>query len=131
METVKLAFVGGDGAVKAAAVVEIADTPTTRRLGLSKRAELPPGRGMFFDKVGAYWMKDTWIPLDILFVDRFGTVLEKQAMFPVQEPDPCKPLHIPSFKEAEHAIELPHGWFDAQGLSIGDKVQVVPEASGH
>lgn len=125
MDKVKIAFVGGDGRTKASAVVEIADTPGTRRAGLSKRASLPAGTGMFFDKAGAYWMKDTYIPLDILFVDRFGTVLEKQAMFPVQEPDCLKPLHIPSHKEAEYAIELPHGWYDAQGLAIGDKVKVA------
>ena len=125
MDKVKIAFVGGDGVTKASAVVEVADTHATRAKGLSKRAKLPDGTGMFFDKAGAYWMKDTYIPLDILFVDRFGTVLEKQAMFPVQEPDPNKPLHMPSYKEAVHAIELPHGWFERQGLSIGDKVQVV------
>ena len=125
MDKIKLAFVGGNGVVKASATVEIADTPETRRRGLSKRAELPEGCGMLFDKAGAYWMKDTYIPLDIVFVDRYGTVLEKQAMFPVDEPDALKPLYVPSHKEAAHAIELPHGWFDRKGLSIGDKVQVA------
>ena len=125
MDKIKLTFVSGDGVVKAAATVELADTPETRRRGLSKRAELPDGTGMFFDKAGAYWMKDTYIPLDILFLDRYGTVLEKQSMFPVQEPDNMKPLYAPAHKEAVHALELPHGWFDRNKLSIGDRVKVA------
>jgi len=54
-------------------VVEIADTAQTRAIGLSKRKSLPDRHGMLFifDRPGRhpFWMKDTYIPLDLIFFD--------------------------------------------------------------
>ena len=125
MDEITLHFIDKTGSVKAEVAAEIAETPADRRMGLSKRAFLPSGRGMFFDKVGAFWMKDVNFPLDIVFLDKQGTVLEKQHMPQVDEPAVLKPLYIPSFKEAAHALELPAGWFDKQGLAVGMKLRPV------
>lgn len=119
--TLPFIILGPDDTPKAALVAELADTPELRRRGLSKRAELPVGRGMLFDKVGAYWMKDMEFPIDIVFLDQQGTVLEKQHM-------PCGPevartLYVPASKEAASALELPAGWFDRCGLLPGDRVR--------
>jgi uncharacterized membrane protein (UPF0127 family) len=117
---IPLRFINRNGAVKASASVEIADTAELRRIGLSKRASLPDNHGMFFDKVGAFWMKDVHFPLDLVFVDRHGMVLEKHAM-PVDNGG--RKLYRPSSTEVAHAIELPSGWCDRHGITIGDVVR--------
>jgi uncharacterized membrane protein (UPF0127 family)/acylphosphatase len=124
-DDVKLQFVDPEGVVKAACLAEIADTPALRRRGLSYRGDLPEGRGMFFDKVGAYWMKDVNFDLDILFLDKEGTVLEKQHMPMLKESTDFRPLYVPTQEEAAHALELPAGWFEAQGLTVGDTITVL------
>jgi uncharacterized membrane protein (UPF0127 family) len=117
---IPLRFINKKGGVKASAAVEIADTAELRRIGLSKRASLPANHGMFFDKVGAFWMKDVHFPLDLVFVDRHGTVLEKHAM-PVDKGG--RKLYRPSSADVAHAIELPHGWCDRYGITTGDIVK--------
>jgi len=124
-DDIRLQFIDKEGNVKAEASVEIADTPVKRRMGLSKRAFLPQGRGMFFDKAGAYWMKDVNFPLDILFLDKQGAVLERQHMPQVQEPDPLKPLYVSTSEKAAHALELPAGWCTKHGVQVGDTVRVA------
>jgi len=123
-DTVLVHIIDKEGNVKARVHAEMADTPAKRSMGLAKRAFLPSGYGMLFDKVGAYWMKDVEIPLDILFLDKQGTVLEKQHMEPDNDVSDWfnRTLYVPSSKEAELALELPAGWFDANGLAVGDKV---------
>ena len=112
------------GELKAEVRAEIADTPELRRSGLMHRDYLPPGSGMFFDKAGAFWMKDVRFPLDIVFLDKQGMILEKQHM-PQVEPEDLKPLYAPQNKEATCALELPAGWFENKGLEIGDSIRVA------
>lgn len=127
MDEVKVAFTGPDGAVKAAAVLEVADTPETRAAGLSKRASLAEGHGMFFDKAGVYWMKDVNFPLDLTFVTKEGEVLETVAM-PV---DRGGVFHyspsVENAAKAAHAIETPLGFLAAHGVAPGDVVTVQGE----
>ena len=124
-DTVKLIVTDKEGNAKAELDAEIADTLLTRRIGLSKRAELPAGRGMFFDKIGAYWMKDVEFPLDIVFLSKNGSVLEKQHMPQLIQDADQAPLYESTDKTAAHALELPAGWFDEQGIVPGDRLQVA------
>ncbi len=59
--------------------VELADDPEERRLGMMGRAELGEDAGMLFDmgapQEAAFWMKDTLISLDLLFIREDGTIL--------------------------------------------------------
>lgn len=113
---VGLAFVRG-GKKLAMAFAEIADTHELRRIGLSKRASLPADRAMLFDKAGTFWMKDVNFPLDLVFVDKHGKILEKCGM-PVDKAGTT--LYSPT-KNAAHAIELPFGFVDKYGIKEGDK----------
>lgn len=124
-DLVHLQFTDKQGQVKCAVLVEVADTSRKRMRGLSHRRTLPAGYGMFFDKAGAYWMKDVNFPLDILFLDKEGAVLETQHMPVVTEPDPYKPIYVSKSDKAAYALELPAGWFDKQGLKSGVHIRVA------
>ncbi len=73
--------------------VEIADTPQTRARGLMFRESLPRGAGMLFvyEKPGraSFWMKNTLIPLDMLFIDRTGRVTRIHSM---AQPGDLRPI---------------------------------------
>lgn len=128
MDEVRVTFTDAAGTVKASAVLEIADTDETRAVGLSKRASLDAGRGMFFDRAGAFWMKDVNFPLDLSFVTKEGEILETIPM-PV---DRGGVFHYsPSVgvsKRAVHAIETPMGYLSEHGVVPGDFL-TVGEAS--
>ena len=72
---------------------------------------------MFFDKAGTFWMKDVNFPLDIVFVDKRGKILEKYGMIVDKT---GSTLYAPT-KKADHAIELPFGFIDKYGIKEGDK----------
>lgn len=108
---------GETGATKCAMVVEIADTQDLRRKGLSKRASLGPASGMYFDCHGPFWMKDVEFPLDLCYLDEKGRVTEKVAMAEDRE---GRTLYPRRKYDSVQAIELPSGFCDAKGVSIGD-----------
>jgi uncharacterized membrane protein (UPF0127 family) len=101
-------------------VVEVASTPATRETGLMNRFSLQPDHGMLFvfeaPQPLAFWMKNTYIPLSIAFVDRNGRILNLEDMRPQDES-----THW-SMGEALYAIEMRQGWFAAKGIAAGDVV---------
>ena len=64
--------------------LEVARTPWDRANGLMERASLPENAAMLFvyekEEYLSFWMKDTWIPLDILFLNDQGVVVDVQTM---------------------------------------------------
>lgn len=106
--------------------VEIADTEDERRLGLSGRQGLDDGCGMLFTKAGHFWMKDVGFPLDLVFMDKSGTVTDILQMS--VEPDKSRPsrLYCPqNMDKAAAALEVPLGWCLRNEVTIGDKVTVA------
>lgn len=102
--------------------VELANTPERREEGLKNRAELDPGAGMLFvfpyDQMLNFWMKDTLIPLDIIFLDGDGWWVSHETM----EPCPPEQEECPktfSSAEARFALEVPAGF--ANQYRIGDR----------
>lgn len=125
MDKVRAEFVGRGGMRKAEVTLEVADTPKTRAAGLSKRASLAEGHGMFFDRAGAYWMKDVEFPLDLTFITKSGEVLETVGM-PVDREGLFH--YSPSVKNASraaHAVETPFGYMESHGIVPGDTLVVT------
>ncbi|MGQ0552090.1 MAG: DUF192 domain-containing protein [Planctomycetota bacterium] len=106
--------------------VELALTETQRNHGLKNRTELAEDAGMLFIFPDAglrrFWMQDTLIPLDIIFLDADGTVQNIERGEPyVEQPG----YH--SRRAARMVLELKAGWSDQAGLKPGDRILVPPE----
>ncbi len=102
--------------------LEVADTAQERSVGLSKRSSLPADSGMVFlyqaDHQGAFWMKDTWIPLSIAFIASDGRIVEIQDMEANTEN-----VHIPK-QSYRNALEVNRGFFENNGVKAGDRVEL-------
>lgn len=72
-------LVSADGHESPELNIEIADTPGARQLGLMYRKELKPTDGMLFifpdDEKRSFWMKNTYVELDMVFIDDHGKVV--------------------------------------------------------
>jgi hypothetical protein len=103
--------------------VELAATPAARVCGLSQRSELPPDRGMLFifpdSRPRSFWMKDTFIPLSIAYLDDSGRIFSIQDMVPQQVDK-----HYPSVQPASYALEVNRGWFRRNGIKVGEIVEI-------
>ena len=102
--------------------VEIAATPGARAQGLMFRRELAPGAGMLFDfgrdEIARMWMKNTFIPLDMVFAARDGTVrgIARDAR-------PRSLDTISSRVPVRAVLELNGGEADRVGLAPGDRIR--------
>jgi uncharacterized protein len=105
--------------------VEIADDDAERARGLMERTELDPDAGMIFvypsDVSGAFWMKDTLIPLSIAFYAEDGRIVKILDMEPCRE-DPCR-LYDPGVPY-RGALEVNRGAFDRWNVREGDRVRL-------
>ncbi|MEO7027701.1 MAG: DUF192 domain-containing protein [Caulobacteraceae bacterium] len=101
--------------------VEIADTDAGREKGLMFRKSLAPDRGMLFDfktpRPVAFWMKNTLIPLDMLFIDTQGRVLSI-----ARDAKPMSETPIPSGGEVLGVLEVAGGRAAEIGAEPGDRV---------
>ncbi len=100
---------------------EISNTYETLQRGLMKRTNLPKNRGMIFIfptvEIKFMWMKDTYIPLDILFLNEYGVIVTiKQNSIPFSEE--CISSNIP----VKYAIECNAGIVREYNIKVGDKI---------
>jgi uncharacterized protein len=109
--------------------VEVADDEDERARGLMGRTDLDEGAGMVFlfpeDTRGAFWMKDTLIPLSIAFYDADGRILRILDMEPCRE-DPC-PVYDPGVAY-RGALEVNRGAFERWGVREGDRLSLEASA---
>jgi uncharacterized membrane protein (UPF0127 family) len=126
VKEVPLKLVTPEGKERAKFRAEMADTPDTRRKGLSKRAELPADTGMLFDIPGPFWMKDVNFPLDIVYLDKQGTIIEIGHMPepPRYVPDGLMPHYQSGSAATTSALEMPAGWADRAKAAPGDRVEI-------
>lgn len=67
-----------------------------------------------------FWMKDTWVPLSIAFLDEDGNIINIEIMSPDQTHE-----RYHSRKPATYALEVNWGWFDKHGIEPGDRVEMT------
>lgn len=122
-----IAFVSPDRQIVELSV-EVADTVEQRAQGLMGRTSLKEGTGMLFlfqqPEVLKFWMKDTLIPLDILFFDGTATLVSQVTMEPCKE-DPC-PLYS-STVPALFAVEANAGFAERNGIGPGWRIALKQE----
>ena len=106
--------------------VEIADTSEKHALGLMFRDSMPSDHGMFFifpaEAPRGFWMKNTRIPLDIMYFDKDLKLVSISADTP-----PCRVSRCPSYPSivpAKYVLELNAGKAAELGVNLGDTLIV-------
>jgi uncharacterized membrane protein (UPF0127 family) len=101
--------------------VEMATTEEEKTTGLMYRKELPDGRGMLFDfsppQEVSMWMKNTFIPLDMIFIRADGRILRI-----AENTEPQSTKIIPSGGLAKGVLEVIAGTAKKYGIKPGDRV---------
>ncbi len=100
--------------------VEIADTPKEREKGLMYRENLDQDHGMLFafkePQMLSFWMRNTKIPLEIMFFDERGRFINAYEMQPcTQEPCPT----YDSEEVAQYALEVSKNFRVDHGIGVG------------
>lgn len=103
--------------------VEIAEKNDDRMRGLMYRTEMPEDQGMIFRfekrQVQAFWMRNTCIPLDMLFIDDDGTIVGIEENVPV--------LNDETYScgcASKYVLELNAGWSRKNGVMAGQRVRL-------
>ncbi|MDR5682772.1 MAG: DUF192 domain-containing protein [Armatimonadota bacterium] len=111
--------------------VEVADTPQARAQGLMHRTSLADNAGMLFIFEEAqrlsFWMKNTFIPLSIAFIDPHWRINDIQDMDPPQ-PGGDIPIYV-SRHPAKYALEVNQCFFRRHGFTVGARVVYRPAAA--
>ena len=110
--------------------VEIADDPRERSRGLMFRREMAKEHGMLFDfgseQPASFWMENTYIPLDMIFIKEDGTV-ESIA----ERTTPLSRRSVTSQGPVRYVLEINGGLSDELGIRPGDKVSGPAMAAGN
>jgi len=121
-EIATIRFERQDG-VAVAYAVEIARSDAERRQGLMGRRSLSPGGGMLFDfgqeQEVAMWMRNTYVSLDMVFVDADGVVVDI-----LRDTTPLSDALLAPRAPARYVVELLAGQAVARGLAVGDRLRL-------
>jgi uncharacterized membrane protein (UPF0127 family) len=105
--------------------LEVADTDDERRRGLMYRESMPADHGMIFvfpeEEEQSFWMKNTLIPLDIIYLDEWGKVVSIKPM------KPRDLTGVDSDGPAMYAVEVNRGAAARAGVKAGDRLTIPKE----
>jgi hypothetical protein len=108
-------------------VVEVAREKEQQAKGMMFRRSLGPDEAMLFvsdrDTNLAFWMKNTYVDLDLAYIRSDGTVLQIERM------KAFNPEAVFSREPARFTLEVPAGWFAAHGIEVGATIRVPPEVA--
>ena len=120
--TPQVAIVSADNSKRAAVKVEIADTPAARELGLMYRNHLDENAGMLFvfptPSAVQFWMKNTVLPLDMLFADSSGKVVGIVA-----NAQPYSEALLGGFDGTLYVLEVNAGYAAKHHVGVGDRLE--------
>jgi uncharacterized membrane protein (UPF0127 family) len=112
-------FVSADGRKSGPLLFSIASTEAERAKGLMFVKTLPPDRGMLFvfpdEQKRKFWMRNTYVSLDIIFLDKFFRVVGIERKMPILSDEARGPD-----QPAMYVIELVAGSADRLGIQVGD-----------
>ena len=105
---------------------EVAADQQNRMVGLMNRKAMPPQRGMLFvfpeNNTHCMWMRNTFLPLSVAFLDEEGRIINIEDMQPQTEDNHC--AKVP----ARYALEMNLGWFSQRGIKPGTKLGGISKA---
>ncbi len=120
----RVAIIGPDGATRAVVRVEIANTPAEREIGLMYRDHLDSSSGMIFVFPSAtpvkFWMRNTEIPLDMIFADATGQVTEIVA-----NATPYSDKALGPDSATQYVLEVNGGFAARNGIRAGDHLEFL------
>ncbi len=103
--------------------VEVVATPESRSQGLMYRSELPEDAGMLFvfERAAevAFWMRNTFIPLDMIFIDRHGRIVRIHP-----QAQPHDDTLISSGQPVTHVLEINGGLAAELGIESGQRMTI-------
>lgn len=103
--------------------VELARDDPSRTRGLMYRTSMPEDHGMLFswddERIRSFWMRNTCLPLDMLFIAKDGTIVGILEQVPTLN---LAPRQVPC--PAAHVLELNAGYARRHGVAVGTKVQI-------
>jgi len=104
-------------------VAEVAATAEERSEGLMYRDEVPDGTGMLFvfpdSRVRSFWMANTYVALDIAYMDPSFRVVDIMQM------EPLVTENYVSSAPAMYGLEVRKGWFAEQEIAVGVQAEIV------
>ena len=104
---------------------EVAADFASRAQGLMHRKSLAQNAGMLFlfdrAELHCMWMKNTYIPLSVAFLDAQGTIINIADMQPHSEQSHC------AARPAIYALEMTRGWFAERGIKAGANLAGLPK----
>jgi uncharacterized membrane protein (UPF0127 family) len=123
----ELVFTDSAGVQKAKIDIEIADDDYQRELGLMNRKSMQENQGMLFifpfERFQSFWMRNTFISLDMIFVDANKTIVTIHKNTQV-----LSDQSYPSSKPAKYVVEVVAGFTDKYNIKIGDKIEWLGNA---
>ena len=116
--------IDASGGKKVEVRVEIADNLFEQERGLMYRTAMEEDRGMLFvykdERLLSYWMKNTYIPLSIAYIDSKGRITDIIDMKPLDD----RPPHYVSSEPVKYALEVNQGFFEERGVKVGDHAEL-------
>lgn len=117
----ELTFQASDGKFISQIEIEIADDAVERAVGLMYREKMKENQGMLFifprEEFQSFWMKNTVLPLDIVFVNKKNEIVTIH-----HNTTPFSEDSLPSTEPAIYVVEVNAGYMLRHGIKEGDKI---------